>query len=445
MRKALKGLLLCTLLCVATHLRYPQVTLLEDKVEGTALMHIDEVKPYSSPFQRFLLYKGTLKSFQSKEGPLYTNVPCRIYLPWGSKREPATTDYTIQGHLTQKSSHDFSFKPTKGIPWQATPSLKNYAEGRYILKQKLSSYLDKHIPDPKAKTLLHALICGELDERMLRMDFAKLGLQHILAISGFHFSLLALFLTALLKLVFPKRLLLIILLVSLTVYAFFLGFSAPIFRASIAISIAVIGQLIHRYSLGLNALGVGLILSTLFAPLCILELGFQMSYVCTFAILLFYPVIESSLEKLLPKRTYAEALLLKPLDAWGYLATALLRSSLALNLAVHLISLPVLLLLFHRFPLLSLAYNLFFPAALSLSLGLLLFALLLHPLIPLLACTLHTLNAKWTGALLNLTSHPPAFLDFSLRCQFFSLGSVVLFLGLALFFGIWRQSLEKKT
>ncbi len=436
--------MLSALLCAATHLRYPQVTLLEEKVEGVALVHIDAVQPYSSPFQRFLLYKGTLKRFQSNAGSLYTNVPCRIYLPWGVKREPATTDYTIHGHLTQKGPYDFSFKPKKGISWEAVPSLKNCAEWRYTLKQTLFSYLDRHIPDAKAKTLLHALICGEMDDRMLRMDFGKLGLQHILAISGFHFSLLALFLTALLKLVFPKRLLLIILLLSLTAYAFFLGFSAPIFRASIAISLAVIGQLIHRHSLGLNALGVGLILATLFAPLCILELGFQMSYVCTFAILLFYPVVERTLERILPKRTYSEALLLKPLDAWGYLATTLLRSSLALNLAVHLISLPVLLHLFYRFPLLSLAYNLFFPAALSLSLGLLLFSLLLHPVIPPLACALHALNTQWTGALLNLTSHPPAFLDFSLRCKVLSLESVVLFLGLALFFGIWRQSLEKK-
>ena len=50
-----------------------------------------------------------------------------------------------------------------------------------------------------------------------------------------------------------------------------------------------------------------------------------------------------------------------PLHQTGHLFSSLLRKALALNIAVHFVTLPVLLFIFLKFPWLSLLYNLFFP------------------------------------------------------------------------------------
>jgi competence protein ComEC len=421
-----------------TTLRFPHITLPEEKVEGVFDLSIESIAPYSSPFQHFILYKGTARSFQGHA------LSCRIYLPAESHPYYPHKAYRIHGHLKQLGPYAFALKPARKEAWEPLSTATSLAQWRYTLKQSFSQYLKAHISHTGVKTLLYALACGEVEERMLRMDFGKVGLQHILAISGFHFTLLALLLSAFLKLFLPLRPALYTLLIVLGSYAFFLGFSPSILRAFLALLLTLVGQLIGKRSLGPNALGVGLLWTGCVAPLQLLELGFQLSYVCTAAILLFYPPCERALEKLLPKRSFAEALRLQLVDRLGYCLTTLLRTTLALNLAVHLISLPLLLLLFHRFPLLSLAYNLFFPAALTLSIILLFLALLFALWLPPVAQLIHDLNTHWTAYLLHLSTHTPAPYDYILRTNRLTPTFVLIFLACALLIGMKLYHNNKK-
>jgi competence protein ComEC len=167
-----------------------------------------------------------------------------------------------------------------------------------------------------------------------------------------------------------------------------------------------------------------------------MQLSFQLTFLCTLSILLFYPIVHTWAAWLLPERSYPEVKSMRLLDKHGFLLSALLRQALALNFAVHLMSLPVLLHLFHKFPLLSIAYNLFFPVCVCLSMLLLFSALLLAPLIPPLSHAIHILNNAWTSAILNLTTNSPAFLDFSIRSKAISFSFVICFLAISFFLGI---------
>jgi competence protein ComEC len=436
-----KKLLLAGIVCffgayLATDLRHPKVTFNEEAMVGTGIFHIDEVKPHSSFFHRSILYRGKLKSFQTHDAKSFHDLPCHIYLPLFGKHPSAHTDYEISGKLLQKGDYAFLLKPDKQKAWNPVDSSFNFSEWRFQAKNKISQLLKKEITDPSVRTFLNALSIGEIDERVLQMEFSKLGLQHILAISGFHFALAAFFLNFVFRLLFPLRVSAALLILFISFYYFFLGNAPSIQRAYIAILLVTCGQLFSLKISGLNALGAGLFVELAMDPLVITQLSFQLTFLCTLAILLFYPVIHRAISWALPERTYGQVKSMGVLDRYGYIFSALLRQALALNLAVHLISVPVVLYLFHKFPLLSIAYNLFFPACVSISMLLLFTALLFSPLLSFLSHWVHAINNTWTSALMTLTSHPPAYLDFTIRTKCISFSFVVFFLAISFFLGV---------
>jgi competence protein ComEC len=416
-------------------LRNPKIVLSQDPISGKGIFHIEQIKVQASFFHRSFLYKGTLTCFESDDGKFYYDLPCNIYLPLFGNRPPADTDYEITGRLFQKGDHAFLLKPDKKNSWRPLPSGFNMSEWRFKMKQKVSDYLKKEIADPAVRTFLTALSTGEIDERILSMEFGKIGLQHVLAISGFHFALTALFMNFLFRLFLPFRASTAMLIISLSFYYFFLGNAPSIQRAYIAISLVALGQLFSLRTSGLNALGAGLIIELLCHPLVVTQLSFQLTFLCTLAILLFYPVAHRAIACLLPVRTYAQAASMSLLDQHGYVLSAFFRKALALNFAVHLITLPVLLHMFHKFPLLSIAYNLFFPACVSISMLLLFVALFFAPWLPFLSHLVHALNNAWTASIMTLTSNPPAFLDFSIRATV-SFSFVLCFLTASFFIGV---------
>ncbi len=437
---------LCFFGAYATTLhRYPKVVLPQEKISGKGIFHIDQVKIQSSPFYKSILYKGTLKNFEASEKKVYRDLPCHVYLPFYGHRPPANTDYEICGTLSQKADYVFILKPEKKSRWNAVPSFFNISEWRFSLKQDVSAYLKKEIPAPEVRSFLNALTTGDIDERILSMEFGKVGLQHILAISGFHFALIAWFLNCILRLFFSFRMTITLLLIALTLYYFFLGNAPSIQRAYIAIALVAFGQIFSLRTSGLNALGTGLIIELLLNPLVVTQLSFQLTFLCTLGILLFYPSMHRLMSILLPERSYKDVLRFGLLDRHGYLVSALLRRAIALNLAVHLISLPVLLFLFHSFPLLSIAYNLFFPACVTLSMLLLFAAFFFALWLPMLSHAIHWLNNFWTSMMITLTSHPPAFLDFSLRTKSLSFSFVICFLFFSFFLGVFFYEKERNT
>ncbi|MBS0620063.1 MAG: ComEC/Rec2 family competence protein [Verrucomicrobia bacterium] len=414
-----------------TTYRCPHVSLPEEKLSGKGIFHIDEVKKSSSFFNRSLLYKGTLTDFQTPDGTIYPALPCALFLPLKNPPD-ANCAYKISGTLSQKRPHTFSLKPDKKIPWEKVPNTFSIAKWRFNAKKALSTYLARHIHTPSSRAFLTALATAEVDEKLLSLELSRLGLQHILAISGFHFALIALFLHFLLRLFLPYKLSYVALIAALTLYYLFLGNAPSIQRAYLAICILSLGHILNLRTSGLNALGASLIIELLYNPLVAIELSFQLSFLCTCSILLLYAPMHEILTKIFPIRTRLERSQMLPLDRCGYFASNLLRKTLAANLAVHLLTLPVLLHLFHHFPVLSLAYNLFFPACASITLFLLSASFLFAPLYP-LSHLLHALNDKWTSALLHITSNPPACLDYSIRSRSLSLTYVLLILAVSFY------------
>lgn len=418
------------------HCLYPFPSLQEKMVHGTAYFEISTLSHYHSPFQHSLLYKGTIRSFETDEGEKYLRIPCTIYAPLNSARAAADSAYIVRGTLSEKSPRNYVFKTDKKQPWEKVSGTFSFAEWRFLAKERVRAYMANYIPDPQARAFLLALITDEVDDRSLSFNFSRLGLQHLLAISGFDFFLIAAFFGVIFRLFMRPKRAAWALLFLLTGYFFFIGNAPSVLRAWIAISLFLIGYLCELRTSALNALGAGLIIEILIDPLLICHIGFQLSFLCTVAILLLYPLTHSLFSLLLPMRPLSMVAKMGLADQHGYLAASLIRESLALNFAVHAAALPVVLFLFQKFSTLGLIYNLFFPFWVSISLFLLLTSLIFTALIPPLGACLHYCNSIYTGALLNLTSHPPAVLEFYIRVKQFPFTLLVLLLSFLFFASI---------
>ncbi len=388
-----------------TLLIYPPAVPQGEAVPGQGIFAIRSLKISSSAFGKTYLYEGTFSTFADAEGNEYRNLPCCMMIPLKKNRPAASCNYRVEGILCPKEGRHFFFKPKKWTPlpeWSA-------AEWRFQAKKAVSGYLKRRFKDPKTASFFASLATGDIDERALSLEFGKIGLNHLLAISGFHFALLAAFCGFILRLVFSHKTATVLLLILLSAYFFFIGNAPSVQRAWIGIFIFLIGSLFDLRSNGLNSLGCALIIEILLDPFCATHLGFQLSFLATLAILLFYQPCEKLLMPLFPKRPLSLLARMTPLHQTGALLSTLLRKALALNFAVHLVTLPVLLYTFQKFPLLSLLYNLFFPFWVGISIFLLLFSLIFPPL--------HAVNNAFTSTLLELTSNPPALWQFYLRTQ----------------------------
>lgn len=368
-----------------------------EEESGTAHFHIEEVKRHAGPVKMTWVYSGTLKTFQGDK--TYRNIPAHIYLPLRKSRPLANLDYSLQGTLTKISTGHYLFK-AKGewIPIENTSSL---AEWRFTQKEKVKAWVHSRFKEKQVATLLSALATGNLESRYLAYHFNQVGLQHLLAISGFHFALLSFFLAFLLRRFLPDKWMALILILLLSSYFFYMGGAPSISRAWIGIILYLIALVFHLRPSPLNALGIALLAALLFDPLVITRIGFQLSFGATLGILLFYRTMNQKLETLFPKRPYT---LLKKMpfpSQSAYLLCTYLRSVLALQGAVLTFTLPLLLFHFQTFPLASLFYNLFVPLLFSTLLAL----FLLH---------LDILTAPFAHFLLTLIENAPKKLLFSL-------------------------------
>jgi competence protein ComEC len=274
-------------------------------------------------------------------------------------------------------------------------------------------------------------------------EFGRFGLQHIMAISGFHFAIIASILGLFLRLFFSKRKVCLLLIFLLSSYFVFLGCGPSILRAWISISIALGGFLLCRRAIGLNSLGVAMIAVLIYDPLMWQSIGFQFSFITTAAILLLFSGCDRVMQSLFAKRSLSLTVNMNSINQHGYCVLTTIRQALALTVAVNLVALPLMLFYFHKFPWMSLAYNLFFPFLVSISMLMLLLGTLVHAILPPLGEIIHSLNSHFTYFMLNYTYQMPVTVDFVWRVESISMGWLILYLCIVFSAGIWLRSYNK--
>ncbi|MCX6559306.1 MAG: DNA internalization-related competence protein ComEC/Rec2 [Candidatus Aminicenantes bacterium] len=159
--------------------------------------------------------------------------------------------------------------------------------------------------------VLEALLLGErgrMSEELTR-SLQKTGLFHLIAISGAHIGIIAVFLFAVLRACrVSDRAASMVLIGLLVFYAFLVEGRASVVRAVVMAVLYLGGRLLWKDVSLLNTLALSALLILIADPFQLFDQGFTLTYAATLAILLFYGPILKRLPRLPLKLSEAAAL-----------------------------------------------------------------------------------------------------------------------------------------
>lgn len=256
----------------------------------------------------------------------------------------------------------------------------NLSEIRYKITTYIARFFRKHY-SPAVASFFCSFLLGEKIDPLISNAFYKLGISHILAISGFHFGLIASLIFFILRPFFLYRVTVVFVLIAITFYMLLLGTSPSIMRSHLMISLYLLSRLLGRNTDIRYILALCAIISLSLNPKSLFDVRFPLSFGSCFGLLYFHQPITNFLSKifLAPKKESTKL--------GKYFINAM-----ACFLAVHAVIAPVLLFYFKSLNLWGIFYNIFYPPLCMIS-------VILIPLIPI--CDL------FTKTILNMAIYAP--------------------------------------
>lgn len=172
------------------------------------------------------------------------------------------------------------------------PSSSSLIKKIYQLRDKFSEIYDRLLPYKQA-SIIKAMIIGEksgLDQEQ-KLIYQQAGISHILAISGLHISIIAMFLAGLFKIMkIPKLLSSLCVILFLWIYCVLTGFGISTVRAVIMITIVLLSKVLLRSYDVYTSLSLAAFLILLKQPLFLWDAGFQLSLTALLGLLIIAPI-----------------------------------------------------------------------------------------------------------------------------------------------------------
>ena len=192
-------------------------------------------------------------------------------------------------------------------------------------------------------------------------DFQKLGLQHVLAVSGMHLSLLVMTLyTFLKKRTLGKYPLSVICSLITVFYMGLTGFSFSIIRAGTMMVIYFIAILIRRPNDSITTLFTSALFIMILNPWSVFDIGFQLSFFATLGILVFgKPLIERIEEHNFFSNPLPESRLKKFITSTIRAIIKYFPVTFGLSISATLTTLPFILIHFNSITPVSVIANIF--------------------------------------------------------------------------------------
>jgi len=179
-----------------------------------------------------------------------------------------------------------------------------------LIRQRLQEKIETHFPGEEGKlsekgAVMEALMLGERDripDSLIR-TLQKSGLYHLFAISGAHIGIISFLIFSFFKIIrLPTRISYGLLMFFLVFYALLVEGRPSVFRATIMALAFLTGKLIWSQVNLLNTLALSAFILLVLNPMQLYSLGFQLTFMATLCIILFFPKIMKYMPKL-PLRT----------------------------------------------------------------------------------------------------------------------------------------------
>ena len=198
---------------------------------------------------------------------------------------------------------------------------------------------------PDELAIINALLLGQRQDisKTIYTNYTNAGAIHILAVSGLHVGIILIILSFALKPIetfkHGKLMKTFLLVAFLWCFALIAGLSASVTRAVTMFSIVTIAINLKRPTNIYNTLAISIFIILLFKPLFLFDVGFQLSYLAVFSIVIVDPILY--------KRWRPTS---KIIDFYWHTFTVTLSAQLGI--------IPISLYYFHQFPSLFFISNL---------------------------------------------------------------------------------------
>lgn len=211
----------------------------------------------------------------------------------------------------------------------------------------------------------------------LKDTYSKTGASHILALSGLHLGIIYALLS---MLVVGRRWQMvsqILIILSIWAFVFLVGMPASVVRSAVTLTVYALLAIGHRHKMSVNTLAFTAIVMLLISPQALFDVGFQMSFMAVFSILLFVPLFYRPLS--------SEYLMKHRIVSWIW-------GMVAVSIAAQIGVAPLIAHYFGRFSCYFLLTNFIVIPAATIILYLSLCTLLWPAIGTLLACVVGMLN-----------------------------------------------------
>lgn len=148
--------------------------------------------------------------------------------------------------------------------------------------------------DGDAYAVVAAMSLGDKSAltRDLKDTYSVSGASHVLALSGLHLGIIYMLLSVLL----PRRrwpaLSQLLIILFIWAFVFLVGMSVSVVRSAIMLTVYGLLSIGNRDKMSINALAFTAIVMLMWNPAWLFDVGFQMSFLAVFAILLFVPLFD---------------------------------------------------------------------------------------------------------------------------------------------------------
>ncbi len=144
--------------------------------------------------------------------------------------------------------------------------------------------------------------------QMTRDVYAVTGSSHVLALSGMHLGIIYAIFSFLTGTRHRRMFRETVLLTAIWAYVVMVGMPASVVRAAIMITVYGVMSMIHRDHMSLNTLSLTAIIMLVANPLNLFDVGFQLSFLSVFSILIVCLVLLQSSSHALPSRRWWQGL-----------------------------------------------------------------------------------------------------------------------------------------
>lgn len=171
-----------------------------------------------------------------------------------------------------------------------------------VVQHTLVESFDRLKVSDREKSILATLVVGYRSAAVSEMKrhFSLAGVSHILSVSGFHVGVICGFLSILLRPLSYGRVwrpfYLLFLIFGVWLYAFITGLAPSAVRASLMLTLYLLGKMLLRRMDSYNTLAASAFCMLAYNPAYLFDIGFQLSYSAVFSILYILPRIDQQIK-----------------------------------------------------------------------------------------------------------------------------------------------------